>query len=469
MRKNFLAIWLFILAIVFTGCSGRAAVNNENTNGKAGAGQTKESETMVTAIKHVNILTMENDIILPNQTVLMKNGIIAEIGDTDSIKVPEGCEEIDAEGKYLIPGIIDMHTHIVDSNDLTLFLCNGVTTIRNMAEYPDVEKYPDSFQSTLNYTDALTLRNKINSGELAGPQIVQAGHVLDGDPPFHEALCTPLVEGSDIDSIVKSEKEKGYDYIKVYWNLPETDFNAIVQAAEKYGMKVVGHVPASIKYEEAIGSMYSIEHLTGMYDGASIMPDLGRLIQRANETGTWHCPTLIELRNLLPIDNPNFIALQNRPENKYIKEDLKEFWNKEIVRWGGLTGYAGEAMDYFQMLVGELYKGGVRIVAGTDCGVMPYVLPGFSIHEEMELLTTCGLSNYEALKAATIDAAKCLDQDDRIGSIAVGKKADIVLIDGDPLQDIKNTRKISGVMYNGKWLSEQRIKELLDSIVDSIQ
>ncbi len=143
---------------------------------------------------------------------------------------------------------------------------------------------------------------------------------------------------------------------------------------------------------------------------------------------------------------------------------MLSFWDEELSRWGGLTGYAGEAIDYFKHLVSQFHRGGVQIIAGTDCGAMPYVLPGFSIHEELELFTDSGLSNYEAIKTATIDVARCLNQQNSIGSIAVGKEANLILLNENPLKEIKNTKNISDVFLKGKRISNEEINELLSSI-----
>ena len=444
-------ILLLVLIMIFSGCNyslDTAAVKKNNT----------------IAIKNVNVISMEKEELLTNQTVLISDGLISNIGASDKVEMPVGCETIDGKGKFLIPGLIDMHTHIMDKNDLKLFVSNGVTTIRNMAEFPDPTKYPGSIQSKLNYSDALSLKNSIKNGELLGPEIYQAGHVLDGNPPYHEYYCTPIEAGADIDSIVKAEKEKGYDYIKVYWNLSKSEYLAITAAAKKYDIKVIGHVPNSITYEDAVKSeMYTIEHLTGLYNPKEVMPNLDNLIKTTNESQTWICPTLIELKNILPRDNPQIKALKNREENKYISKEMLSFWDEELSRWGGLTGYAGEAIDYFKHLVAQFHKGGVQIIAGTDCGAMPYVLPGYSIHEEIELFTESGLSNYEALKSATINAARCLNQQKSIGSIAVGKKANLILLNGNPLKEIKNTKNISDVFLLGERISNEEIHKLLSS------
>ncbi len=305
-------ILMSVLILIFSGCSyslNTASVKKNNN----------------IAIKNINVISMEKEELLTNQTVLISDGLISDIGASNKVEIPKDCETIDGEGKFLIPGLIDMHTHIMDKNDLKLFISNGVTTIRNMAELPDPTKYSGSIQNKLNFIDTLSLKNSIKNGELLGPEIYQAGHVLDGNPPYHEYYCTPIEAGADIDSIVKAEKEKGYDYIKVYWNLSKPDYLAISAAASKYDMKVVGHIPNSMTYEDAVKSeMYTIEHLTGLYNPKEVMPNLDNLIKTTNESQTWICPTLIELKNILPRDNPQIKVLKNREENKYIAKEIRK-------------------------------------------------------------------------------------------------------------------------------------------------
>lgn len=426
-----------------------------------------DSDTLI--IDDVHVVTMDSDEVLAGKTVVIRDGAIDRIVDVGSDDLPDG-QVVDGQGRYLMPGLIDMHAHVLHEGDLTLFVANGVTTIRNMAEFPDAS------QAMYGFPAGLALKTAIADGELFGPSIVQAGHILDGDPPFFDEFCTPIGPGDDIDAIVAAEKAAGYDYLKVYWNLSPEQFEEIGSAATEHGMPIVGHVPFEVPLDDALqsGSMHSIEHLTGYYDYDSVGQFMDVYGPMTAQAGVWNVPTLVILAGFVPLDDPVMIARMEQPELRYISPHILDLWAAEAESWDalaqqGLLEYSGHSMFYFQeILVPGLTDAGAGLLLGTDCG-MPYNIAGVSIHDELELLVGSGLSPYEALQAGTSSAALSLGRDQQLGSVTPGKRADLVLLDANPLQEISHTRQLAGVVLNGVWHSHDDLDGRLEELAASFQ
>jgi imidazolonepropionase-like amidohydrolase len=263
--------------------------------------------------------------------------------------------------------------------------------------------------------------------------------------------------------VVAGEKAAGYDYLKVYWNLEPAQFDAILAESRRQGIKAIGHVPFAVDIEAAIAAgLYSNEHLTGFYEYENILPRLDGIIAATARSGMWNCPTLIGLATILPPGDEAFAARQQRPEMRYVPGRIKERWVKDSVTWGTVMPPAGKFMDYFYMIAKSLSDGGCNLVAGSDCN-MPWVVPGFSLHEELGQLQAAGLSPLAALKAATADAGRCLGRSD-IGVIRPGAAADLVLLDADPRLSSAACARISGVMAGGTWYDRAALDGLLAGV-----
>ncbi|MFH1313372.1 MAG: amidohydrolase family protein [Candidatus Eisenbacteria bacterium] len=414
---------------------------------------------------------MSSERIIPNQTIIIQDGRIHEIGPSQTVKVPDRAALIDGRNKYLMPGLADMHAHVIEVDHLLLFVANGVTTVRNMWGLPE----------------HLEWRKRVSDGELLGPTIYTAGAIIDGDPPvFPESEVVTSPEQARL--VVSDQKEAGYDFLKVYNNLSIEVYDALIAAAGEEGMTVAGHVPTAVGLDRVLAARQRcIEHLDGYETAlasddctsvrqsglASLVltwTDLDRtkipdIVRRTYEADAWNCPTLIVYEKWLPPDEAH--ALLKREEFRYLSPSELEFHQPENNYTKTFTSEMFDAValgnPIRKELTGSLHEGGVRVLLGTDCG-NPLVVPGFSIHEELQNFVDAGLTPYEAIKAGTHDAAEFFDALDEFGTVTVGSRADLILTEANPLDDVKNVGKRVGVMVRGKWYTEIEMKSRLDEI-----
>ena len=428
------------------------------------------ADPRVTAFVDVTVIPMDREGLLPHQTVVVDDGRIVAVGGAGGTPVPQGAQRIDGRGKFLVPGLADMHAHTVDEASRFLFVSMGVTTIRIMAGGPSI----------------LRLRAEVRAGrQPLSPWIYTAGPILDGDPPIfgnHLAIATPA-RGAEV---VHAEKRAGYDFIKVYENLSLETYDAIVAAARQAGLPVTGHVPGKVGVAHAVESgQVTMEHLDGYTSsaqraGSTVKPPdwrtflltahrsvdeakLADLIARVKAAGAWTCPTLVVDERMANADRLQAAGL---PELRYLPPVQVAGWDpkKDFLRWTPeeFEVLRGEAA-WNRALVGRLVAAGARLLAGTDVG-NPWVVPGFSLHDELELLVRAGLTPYQALRAATAAPAELFGAEAEAGTVRVGRRADLVLLDADPQVDVSRTRQIAGVMVRGRWLPraelERRREEL---------
>jgi len=424
----------------------------------------------VLAIEHVTVLPMDAERRLADHTVIVRDGRIAALGPAAEVTVPEGALRIDGAGRFLFPGLADMHVHVWDANDLYLFVACGVTTVRNM------------FGSTLH----LGWREQIEKGELVGPRIYTAGPIIDGPNPVWPGSVA-LTDPAQAAEIVKEQKAAGYDFLKPYSKLSPECYEALAIAAEAEGLRMMGHVPSALGIADVLeAGQHTIEHLDGWAEaalgqtgaqGASLIDDhlawpktddagLAKVARACKEAGAWNCPTLVVLQKWRKGAEAD--ALLARPEMRFVSPFMKSAWGP------------GSSMNYLQRLpeellaavhaadphraraVAALRDAGAGILLGTDMG-NPYVVAGWALHEELANLVAAGLTPYEALRAGTADAARCMDDADDWGTIAVGLRADLLLLEADPLVDVANAARRIGVVLHGRWMPEDEIERELES------
>ena len=387
-------------------------------------------------ITNVSIVPMNRDTVMKNQNVLIRDGIITQIQRVSvNLDTTFQVTKIDGNGLYLIPGLNDMHVHINDENSLLLFIANGVTTIRNM----------------WGFDFHLTLKDQINKKEIIGPSMYTAGSILEGSSPAWTSSTVITTKAEAREAVVKC-KQQGFDFVKVYHTLPKNLYKEILRAADSIAIPVVGHIPFDLKLEETLAlTQYSLEHI-------DIRPIDTKLPLETREkmigiSGKWICPTLIVFRNLQrDPDDTSF----HKNYAKYVDHRTRQYWNSHY--WKGESDY-----DLQKKMAKEIFRNGGRFVAGTDC-LNPYVVAGFSLHEELQEMVNAGLSEFEALQSATIRPAEMLRRDKDIGTIEPGKIADLLLLDGNPLKDIRNTTKIKGVMVKGRLFNAQELKDMLMAV-----
>jgi imidazolonepropionase-like amidohydrolase len=365
-------------------------------------------------LHHANVVPMDSERVLEGQTLVVIDGRISAVGADGTVAEPAGAAVLDLAGEYVVPGLIDMHVH-VRSADLGAYLDAGVTSVRNM----------------WGFTGLPALIAGIEGGAVAGPAVYSASPGLDANPVSWPQ--TQIVEGPALaDSVVAAQVAAGWRFLKIYNRLSPEVFDAIVASARSRGIRVVGHVPFAVPVEHALDSaMASIEHLTGY--GFSLTTDSGAspvsawfhvdasrmpsLAARTAAAGTWNCPTMAVLevtsRSLDP--STREAALGNRA-----------------------------------LFVRALRDAGARLLAGTDSGI-GYTAAGVSIHDELADLVGAGLTPYEALRAATSAAAEFLGAQDDIGTVAPGRRADLLVVAGNPLADVGVLRHPSLAMLRGAW------------------
>ena len=445
-------------------------------------------------IKHVKVIDATGRGPEPNMTVIVDGDRIVAVSPSRRTHIPRKAVVVDGTGKFLIPGLWDMHVHGASDARAPwshlLFLANGVVGVRDMSGPPDAHAW----------------RATNSSSEDPSPTIYLGSPIIDGPNPAwpDSIVVTNESQGRDV---VEQQRERGADFIKVYSRLSRDAYFAIADEAKKCGIPFEGHVPESVTAAEASDAgQKSIEHLTRVADacskeeksidsemqrqeslfrtsGATMAQkiDSGKSIIRLNlrvvesfdedtakalfalfvKNRTWQCPTLTLLR--AQIDDP---LIANDPRLKYLSREVRAKWDAGYYKnvppepRAALVKLSKLQFDESERLVGLMYRAGVPILAGTDA-MNPQCFPGFGIHDELALLVDAGLSPIAALQAATRNAAEFMGQLDRRGTIEVGKTADLVLLDKDPLADIHNTRSIQAVVLSGKLYSRRALDEML--------
>jgi len=418
---------------------------------------------------HATIIDVTGATPRRDTTVVITGDRISAIGDSSNLSLPAGAQVVDASGKFLIPGLWDMHVHWYSRDTFTLFIANGVTSVRQM----------------FGNSDLLRWRDQTAKGSLLGPRMVVASPIVDGpDPIWPNSIAVRNEEEGR--KAVRRVKQWGADFVKVYALLPRDAYFGIADEAKQQGITFAGHVPNSVSPAEASDAgQKSIEHLTGILIACSdketelrdklVKADSpearGRVQTSALETydekkaadliahfvknQTWQCPTLTVLRSNAYLGDESF---RRDGRLRYIPRLLQQRWNFRVANHD--SAVTKKVLQKQLEIVGAMQRAGVPILAGTDTG-NPFCFPGFSLHEELALLVIAGLTPVEALRSATLNPAKFFGLDQTLGTIEQGKIADLVLLDANPLLDIRNTQKINAVVSNGRLFDRKALDKML--------
>jgi imidazolonepropionase-like amidohydrolase len=450
----------------------------------AGTAQAQRPRTL--ALSHVTVIDMTGARPKPDMTVLITGNLITGIVKDNHVHIRHGARIVDARGKFLIPGLWDMHVHFtrIDTT-LPLFVANGVTGVRNMGGDLD---------------DLLRWRTDVRAGKVIGPEIVTCGPIIDGPDPAAHGPTIVVSDPAEARAAVDSLKQRGADCVKVYDKLPRDAYFAIIDEAKKQSLPVVGHVPLSITSIEASDAgQKSIEHLGTILEGSSSLgSDLfsaekslppvkdpsefprrlaargTRMLdtydpQRAAEifahfvkNQTWQVPTLEVKYTQTFIDE---LFRKGDDRLKYIPAADHQWWRPTTnffarYRTQDYISYRQRLWQKEVDLVRAMHRAGVPFMAGTDLSGA-YIFPGFSLHHELELLVQAGFTPIEALQTATLNPAIFLGELKSQGTIEKGKLANLVLLDASPLDDIRNTKKINAVILDGSFLSRAELNKLL--------
>lgn len=444
-------------------------------------------------IAHVTVIDVERGRALPDMAIVIDENRIEVVTSTSNVRVPANARVIDAAGKFLMPGLWDMHSHVVRTERVDAFLplvvAAGVTGIRDMG-------------TAMPLADVEQVRNEIATGQRIGPRIVAAGRILDGPKPINPTVSVAISGPREGRDAVRRHKESGADFIKVYSLLTRDAFFAIADEAKRRGLPLTGHVPASVTAAEAArAGQVSMEHMFGVTEGCSTQEDELRRRTLAEGKGvslirsradaldsysptkarklfrvfvnnqTWHVPSLVNQHAGVHRDKPVDDA---DPRWKYIPPSMQERWKRSsdgpMVRAFTGEAYAKlkQAFERQLALIGEMNQAGVRFMTGTDTPVA-FMFPGFSVHEELEFFVRAGLTPAEALQTATINPARFLKMEKKLGSVAQGKIADLVLLSENPLIRISNTQTIDAVIANGRYLGRAALDQTLADIEAAVK
>lgn len=434
------------------------------------AQQPVSSSDRQVVFKNVNVIPMDREGVLERQDVIVRAGRIQDIGPAGSVRYDRNAVVVEAAGKFLMPGLAEMHAHVPPDGDIesaknvfTLFLVNGITTIRGMLGHPN----------------HLVLRTGVQRGEILGPNLYTTG------PSFNGMSVKSPEEGA---AMVRRQKEAGYDYLKLHPGLTRPKFDAIAAAAKQVDIPFVGHVSYGVGVWRAIEAGYSsIDHLDGFTEG--LVPNIEkipepeaglfgmyvadkvdrgqipRLMKSLKDNNIWVVPTQSLAERWF---SPDYSAddFQHDPHNRYMPEAITRQWINSKNSLMNNPKYDAEQVRRFVQLRRELIlecqRSGVGLLLGCDAPQI-FNVPGFSTHNELEYLVKSGLTPYEALVTGTVNVARYLGRPDA-GLVAKDAVSDLILLDGNPLEDINNVRKISGVFIGDKWLDATFIEAALKKL-----
>jgi len=436
-----------------------------------------QSASRPLVIDDVTVIDTTGGPVQAHRTVVVQDGRIVDVYAADFRD--KNALRVDGRGRFLIPGLWDMHVHTAFGDwfpkgkevALPLFIANGVTGVRDMGGELDVLQ---------------GWRKEIGAGTLLGPRMVVAGPMLDGPKPRFPssvAITTPEDGRRAVDDL----KKRGVDFIKLQSLIPREAVFAIADEARKQGITFVGHVPDAVRASEASNAgQKSFEHLIGIFEGSSPLEDEflkggkteGRFLESYDQARaeklfallaknqTWQCPTLVWERGGNLIDETDFAGdTRAKYVPAYWKDVTWKRFREEILK-DNTDDLATRKRFLAKELevVNAMHRAGIPFLAGTDTAPGVYIFPGFSLHEELQRFVAAGFTPIEALQTATINPAKFLGMEDRLGTVEKGKVADLVLLEANPLEDIRNTQKIAAVVVNGRYLSRTDLDGMLAAV-----
>jgi imidazolonepropionase-like amidohydrolase len=442
------------------------------------------------AFVNVNVIPMDRERVVSNQTVIVRDGVITEIGDAKKIKIPKGARKIDGAGKYLIPGLVDMHAHLLSddhfpdalaADELKIMVANGVTTIRLMIGTPE----------------HLILREKSARQEIIAPNLFVASPQLSGRS-FGDIFNGYVVTNEEqARAAVRKAKQDGYDYVKLTFFITRPVYDAVVDEAAKQNIRVIGHVDRQVGLSRAFEARQQIEHLDGYFE--AMIPESAKLAGSTSGVYVWQakawesldvldekkipelakrtvaanpfsCPTLTFLKTSFGTGQTD-AQVTMRAGYRFYPPKLQQEMDEPRHRfWANPPSAERRAkyVDYRNKLTKAIHDAGGKIMAGSDSPEW-LLLYGFTLHTEMRNLAEAGLSNYAALEAATKNPAQFFGTIDRTGTIEKGKRADLVLLEANPLENISNTERRAGVMLKGRWFTQTELDKMLDEIAPRFQ
>ena len=418
-----------------------------------------QSAPEAVAFTNVNVVPMDVERVLRDQTVLVEQGRIRRLGSADEVRVPAGVTTVDGTGKYLMPGLAEMHGHMpggeIEEAVMFLYVANGVTTVRGM----------------LGQDGHMELRRKANAGEIVAPTLYMAGPSFSGG-----SVSSPEQAAGR----VRTQKARGWDLLKIHPGLTVPEYDAMALTAHEVGIRFGGHVPADVGLEHAIEmGQETFDHLDGFievlnaFDGPIDPGSLDELVVMVKNADAWVVPTMV-LWDVGIIGRGDGQALASRPEMRYwpkqsipgVVEGVEGWTRRHAESARGAAADPGAADLWANNrleVLKALSDGGVGILMGTDSPQI-FSVPGFSLHREMQAMAEAGMSSYEILVSGTRAVGEYFRRSDTFGTVAVGRRADLILLNSNPLDDTRNVADRAGVMVRGRWFPETYLQDQLDEI-----
>ncbi len=474
-RTDILTALALSMFLALSACGDRESESGRQQIEDIGA-QPAATTSQAIAFTRVNVIPMDSERILTDHNVIVQGDRITGMGPADEMTIPDDARVIDGTGKYLMPGLAEMHGHLPSSNMssvdaeniLFLFVANGITTVRGMQ----------------GHSSQFALRDRVASGELIGP------HMILGSPAMLGRNVTTV---DDAVRLIREYEAQGFDLIKVHEGLAPEVYDAIATTAEEFNLPYAGHVTDHLSVFEAMSAgQATIEHLDNYLQALvpeEELPDQllgvggeGRIVALVDEgripevvdatrrAGTAVVPTMVVWEDGLFPTRDVEAVLKERPELQYLPSGLVQRWLEvfERRRQGTDPKTNRRVIELRRTLLRALNEGGAEILLGSDAPQV-FNVPGFSVHREMQLYVEVGMRPYEVLASGTRNVAEHFSAADEFGTVTVGKRADLILLEANPLADIANARRISGVMLDGRWLSAARIQTRLREIAASYQ
>ncbi|MEM8485548.1 MAG: amidohydrolase family protein [Bacteroidota bacterium] len=440
---------LIALMALFTGCSAeKSAMKEALDNGE------------VYAFKNVHVVPMDAERIMENQTVLVVGDRIHSISDAASAKIPDGAQTIAGDGKYLMPGLAEMHGHIPPPNQsdayiasvLFMYVANGITTVRGM----------------LGHDGQLAIKARANASEIISPTLYLAG------PSFNGGSVNSPEEAVEK---VKLQKAEGWDLLKVHPGLTREEFDAMAETANELDIRFGGHVPAEVGLAHAIAmGQETFDHLDGYaihVDGTNKPASdeaIAEVVKLTVDSGAWVVPTMVLWEHLYGVTPME--AVSDLPELKYMPRQIVASWmnshRSRLANPGLDLVTSGHRIENRNRILRALNEGGARILMGTDAP-QQFSVPGFSIHIELARMADAGMSPFEIFRTGSVYVGDYFKEQDTFGLVAAGHRADLVLLDKNPLENVGNLKAPAGVMTRGRWLSAEDIEAELSSIAARVR
>lgn len=458
--RRIAALCSIAAAVLSTACAPR---------GESGSAPVTAQQGLV-AFVDVNVVPMDRERVLEHQTVLVQDGRITALGPVARTNVPSNALRVDGRGKYLVPGIAEMHGHITQpgnafspENVLFLYVAGGVTTVRGMQGHPS----------------HLQLRQRVESGEIIGPRLYLSSPPLSGNNTTDVATA---------ERRVREAKQAGYDHLKVHENLSKEVYDAIVRTAREVGLPWGGHVSGYVGVRGALAAKQStIDHLDDYIDALERpdspvrnapldqrMPALLNYLDESQipviakatrDAGVAVVPTMPLWEVLRGLHSPE--SMSGRPELRYVPAQLRQNWaNAARNSQANIPrDVAQREVDLRNRILKALSDAGALILLGSDAPQV-FSVPGFSMQREMETMVAAGMTPFQVLQSGTVNVARFYGIENETGTVAVGKRADLLLLEGNPLQDIRNMARKAGVLVRGRWLPWSEIQKRLDELAE---